>query len=94
MNEKSILTSDKCILCNKNLREGIQYNDNSHFIACNKPYFFGKWNDSRSIENKDCCNLCYYAKEYYCCKKLNKLCEFHERFSKIEKIEIILKILK
>ena len=92
MEDKTIITNDKCIYCSKNLRSAGNYHNQAHYIACSYPYFFYEWNESKHFEKSECCNLCYYAREFLCCQKENKICSFHKRFSKIEKIEILSKI--
>ena len=90
--EKSIITNDKCISCSKNLRTGIEWNKNAYLQTCCRPYFYADWNDSKHHENPDCCNLCYYTKEFLCCKKYMKLCKLHEKLTEMERYEILCKI--
>ena len=91
--EKTKLTNDICLSCKKNLRVGGNYHKNSVHIAGNPPYFFYEWNLSKNIDNPKYCNLCYFAKEFICCRKENDFCDFHKKSSKIEKLEILQKIL-
>ena len=50
MEDKTIITNDKCIYCSKNLRSAGNYHNQAHYIACSYPYFFYEWNESKHFE--------------------------------------------
>ncbi len=93
MDKQNIITNDKCVSCSKNLRTGIEWNEDAYWTTCSsRPYWFYEWNLSKHHENPDYCNLCYYTKEFLCCKKYMKLCELHEKLTEMERYEILCKI--
>ena len=89
MSQHIICTNDKCKSCNKFLKDGVKWNENAYLQTCVPPYFYANWNESKHHEKPDFCNLCYYEKEFFCCRKKNELCVHHKKLPEFQRLEIL-----